>query len=39
MTAAIPLADARRIWVTDEHDQVVLDEQLPARVGAARASF
>jgi anti-sigma-K factor RskA len=30
MTAAIPLADARRIWVTDGKDQVVLDERLPA---------
>ena len=30
MTAALPLSDARRIWVTDEHDKVVLDEQLPA---------
>ena len=30
MTAAIPLADTRRIWVTDEHDKVVLDERLPA---------
>ncbi|HEY5171435.1 MAG TPA: zf-HC2 domain-containing protein [Acidimicrobiia bacterium] len=30
MTAAVPLADARRIWVTDGHNQVVLDERLPA---------
>jgi anti-sigma factor RsiW len=30
MTAALPLRDARRIWVTDGHDQVVLDERLPA---------
>jgi hypothetical protein len=30
MTAAIPLADARRIWVTDDHDKVVLDERLLA---------
>jgi hypothetical protein len=30
MTAALPLRDARRIWVTDEHDKVVLDERLPA---------
>jgi hypothetical protein len=30
MTAAIPLADARRIWVTDANDKVVLDERLPA---------
>ncbi len=30
MTAALPLKDARRIWVTDEHDKVVLDRQLPA---------
>ena len=29
MTAAIPLGDARRIWVTDEHDKVVLDQLLP----------
>jgi hypothetical protein len=30
MTAALPLRDTRRIWVTDEHDKVVLDERLPA---------
>jgi len=30
MTAALPLRDARRIWVTDEHNKVVLDERLPA---------
>jgi hypothetical protein len=30
MTAAVPLRDARRIWVTDQHDHVVLDEPLPA---------
>ena len=30
MTAAVPLADARRIWVTDAHDRVVLDQRLPA---------
>jgi hypothetical protein len=30
MTAALPLADARRIWVTDDHDRVVLDQRLPA---------
>jgi hypothetical protein len=31
-TAAIPLSKARRIWVTDEHDKVVLDDQfLPDR--------
>ena len=30
MTAALPLSDARRIWVTDEHNQVVLDQRLPA---------
>ncbi|MDQ1384328.1 MAG: hypothetical protein QOG65_1707 [Actinomycetota bacterium] len=30
MTAALPLRDARRIWVTDQHDKVVLDERLPA---------
>jgi hypothetical protein len=31
MTAAIPLSEARRIWVTDAKDRVVLDQQLPAR--------
>ena len=36
MTAALPLADARRIWVTDEHNQVVLDDTaLPARASAS----
>jgi hypothetical protein len=30
-TAAIPLSKARRIWVTDEHDKVVLDAFLPKR--------
>ncbi len=30
MTAALPLSAARRIWVTDDHDKVVLDERLPA---------
>ena len=30
MTAAVPLADARRIWVTDGQNRVVLDEKLPA---------
>jgi hypothetical protein len=30
MTAALPLDDARRIWVTDDHDKVVLDQRLPA---------
>jgi hypothetical protein len=30
MTAAIPLDGARRIWVTDADDKVVLDELLPA---------
>ena len=30
MNAAIPLRDARRIWVTDAADDVVLDAQLPA---------
>jgi len=30
MTAAIPLRDTRRIWVTDAHDAVVLDRWLPA---------
>lgn len=31
MTAALPLDEARRIWVTDKNDKVVLDERLPAR--------
>src|SRR5262245_12268419 len=31
MTAALPLSEARRIWVTDAHDNIVLDERLPAR--------
>lgn len=30
MNAALPLSEARRIWVTDEHNQVVLDDRLPA---------
>jgi hypothetical protein len=30
MTAAIHLSDARRIWVTDGHDRVVLDQRLAA---------
>ena len=29
LTAALPLEKARRIWVTDEHDKVVLDAFLP----------
>jgi hypothetical protein len=29
MTAALPLHDARRIWVTDAHDRVVLDQRVP----------
>jgi hypothetical protein len=29
MTAALPLSEARRIWVTDAHDNVVLDQRLP----------
>ena len=28
LTAAIPLGDARRIWVTDQNDKVVLDQLL-----------
>jgi hypothetical protein len=28
MTAAIPMSDARRVWVTDSKDDVVLDAQL-----------
>jgi hypothetical protein len=31
MTAAIPLREARRIWVTDDHNEVVLDTQVSAR--------
>jgi hypothetical protein len=30
MSAAMPLEKARRIWVTDEEDKVVLDAQIPA---------
>jgi len=30
MTAAVPLHDAQRIWVTDAHNRVVLDRTLPA---------
>lgn len=30
MTAALPLEKARRIWVTDEDDQIVLDARIPA---------
>jgi hypothetical protein len=30
MTAAVPLRNARRIWVTDAHNRVVLDRSLPA---------
>jgi hypothetical protein len=30
MTAAIPLGSTRRIWMTDDHNRVVLDKQLPA---------
>ena len=29
LTAALPLSRARRIWVTDEEDQVVLDARVP----------
>jgi len=29
MTAALPLDEARRIWVTDAHNDVVLDSRLP----------
>jgi hypothetical protein len=28
--AALPLSEARRIWVTDKNDQIVLDARLPA---------
>jgi hypothetical protein len=31
LTAALPLREARRIWVTDDHDKVVLDDRLPVR--------
>jgi hypothetical protein len=31
MTAAIPLDEARRIWVTDAHNEVVLDTQVRRR--------
>jgi len=30
LTAALPLAKTRRIWVTDERDRVVLDRILPS---------
>jgi len=30
MTAALPLDQTRRIWVTDEANEVVLDQRLPA---------
>jgi Anti-sigma-K factor rskA/Putative zinc-finger len=30
MNAGLPLSEARRIWVTDEHNRVVLDQLLPA---------
>ena len=30
MSAGIPLSEARRIWVTDEHNHIVLDHLLPA---------
>ena len=40
MTAALPLRDARRIWVTDDHDQVVLDQRLPrSRVSVVAPRF
>jgi hypothetical protein len=29
LTAAMPLSEARRIWVTDDHDKVVLDAPVP----------
>lgn len=29
LMAAVPLSEARRIWVTDEHEAVVLDAELP----------
>ena len=30
LMAAVPLDEARRIWITDEHDKVVLDAPIPA---------
>jgi hypothetical protein len=35
--AALPLSEARRIWVTDDHQDVVLDAKLPtsSQPGAA----
>jgi hypothetical protein len=30
LTAALPVDEARRIWVTDENDKVVLDARIPA---------
>jgi len=30
LTSAVPLDEARRIWVTDEDNKVVLDAQIPA---------
>jgi hypothetical protein len=30
MSAALPLEKARRIWVTDEDDEIVLDARIPA---------
>jgi hypothetical protein len=30
LTAALPLAKARRIWVTDDKDRVVLDARIPS---------
>jgi len=29
LMAAVPLSEARRIWVTDDHEAVVLDAELP----------
>jgi hypothetical protein len=30
LMAAVPLDEARRIWVTDEDNKIVLDAQIPA---------
>lgn len=31
LTAALPLSDTRRVWVTDDHDNVVFDAWLPSQ--------
>jgi hypothetical protein len=30
LASALPATEARRIWLTDEHDAVVLDALIPA---------